>query len=296
MELKVLYRGPLSSCNYGCDYCPFAKRSETRAELASDEGALVRFSAFVAEARAHRFGLLFTPWGEGLVRRWYREALVALSRLEHVDRVAIQTNLATPLDWLGLARAERVGLWATYHPEWTTREKFLAQVRRADAAGARISVGVVGFPRFADEIAALRRELPAHIYLWINAVKSGAAAPLYSPATLASFTAIDPLFGYNRVAHASAGRPCRAGESVFSVDGAGDMRRCHFIATRIGNIYEAGWERALARRDCSNATCGCHIGYVHLEYLELDKVFGAGILERVPGPHVWPGNNVIQSP
>ena len=28
-------------------------------------------------------------------------------------------------------------------------------------------------------------------------------------------------------------------------------------------------------------TCGCHIGYVHLDYLELHKVFGAG-LERIP--------------
>ncbi|MEO0844412.1 MAG: radical SAM protein, partial [Cyanobacteria bacterium J06643_5] len=34
--------------------------------------------------------------------------------------------------------------------------------------------------------------------------------------------------------------------------------------------------------DCSNDTCHCHIGYVHLDYLELDKVFGDGILERIP--------------
>ena len=287
MELKLLYRGPLSSCNYGCDYCPFAKRTESRAELASDEQALARFVTWLASQRTHRFGLLFTPWGEGLIRRWYREAIVALSQLEHVDKVAIQTNLSAPLDWLGRARPERVGLWATYHPEWITREKFLAQVRRADAAGARISVGVVGFVQFADEIAALRAQLPAHVYLWINAVKSGAGAQLYSPRTIARFEKIDPLFACNRVAHASAGRSCRAGESVFSVDGAGEMRRCHFIPGRIGNIYDAGWEAGLSRRACTNDTCGCHIGYVHLEYLELDKVFGSGILERIPAQPLW---------
>ena len=26
MNLSILYRGPLSSCNYACGYCPFAKR------------------------------------------------------------------------------------------------------------------------------------------------------------------------------------------------------------------------------------------------------------------------------
>jgi MoaA/NifB/PqqE/SkfB family radical SAM enzyme len=287
MELKLLYRGPLSSCNYGCDYCPFAKRSESRAELAVDEQALARFSAWLEREREHRFGVLFTPWGEALTRRWYREALARLSWLEHVDKVAIQTNLSAPLDWLERARADRVGLWATYHPEWTARDKFLAQVRRADAAGARISVGVVGFVKFADEIATLRAELPRHIYLWINAVKSGADVQLYSPRLLERFHAIDPLFAFNRVAHPSLGHRCRAGASVFSVDGAGEMRRCHFIKERIGNIYDDGWAAALEARECSNATCGCHIGYVHLEYLELDKVFGAGILERVPRQQVW---------
>jgi hypothetical protein len=38
----------------------------------------------------------------------------------------------------------------------------------------------------------------------------------------------------------------------------------------------------LQPRACTNATCGCHIGYVHLDYLELGKVFGSGLLERVP--------------
>jgi hypothetical protein len=67
------------------------------------------------------------------------------------------------------------------------------------------------------------------------------------------------------------------------------MRRCHFIRERIGNIYDDDWERALQPRDCTNDTCGCHIGYVHLDYLELDKVFGAGILERVPAQPIWQG-------
>ena len=40
MHYMVLYRGPLSSCNYGCVYCPFAKKNEAYAELAGDRAAL----------------------------------------------------------------------------------------------------------------------------------------------------------------------------------------------------------------------------------------------------------------
>jgi hypothetical protein len=43
LSLSILYRGPLSSCNYACGYCPFAKRRETAAELARDREALARF-------------------------------------------------------------------------------------------------------------------------------------------------------------------------------------------------------------------------------------------------------------
>jgi hypothetical protein len=60
------------------------------------------------------------------------------------------------------------------------------------------------------------------------------------------------------------------------------MRRCHFIKDAIANIYKPNWEDGLIERGCSNQTCHCHIGYVHLDYLELNQVFGAGILERIP--------------
>ena len=43
MNLTILYRGPLSSCNYSCNYCPFAKTKNTKAELAADTEKLNRF-------------------------------------------------------------------------------------------------------------------------------------------------------------------------------------------------------------------------------------------------------------
>jgi hypothetical protein len=35
-------------------------------------------------------------------------------------------------------------------------------------------------------------------------------------------------------------------------------------------------------RPCPRAACDCHIGYVHLEELGLDAVFGDDILVRIP--------------
>ena len=48
LDLSILYRGPLSSCNYGCAYCPFAKHAETAAELDADRRALERFTDWVS--------------------------------------------------------------------------------------------------------------------------------------------------------------------------------------------------------------------------------------------------------
>src|SRR5205085_1024801 len=48
LNLSILYRGPLSSCNYGCAYCPFAKHAETAEELAADRRALERFTGWVS--------------------------------------------------------------------------------------------------------------------------------------------------------------------------------------------------------------------------------------------------------
>jgi MoaA/NifB/PqqE/SkfB family radical SAM enzyme len=280
MKLTILYRGPLSSCNYDCSYCPFAKHRETTRELAADRRALRRFVDWIGARADHRFSVLFTPWGEALVRRWYQEALVELTRLDHIEKVAVQTNLSCSLDWLSRARVERLAFWATYHPSQVDRRRFLAQCKNLERFGARYSVGVVGMKEHAAEIGSLRRDLPPHVYLWINAYKR--VRDYYSPADVEFLESIDPLFPINNTQHASLGHACRTGETVVSVDGDGTLRRCHFIAEPIGNLYEPNFEQALKPRPCTNATCGCHIGYVHLESLKLDEVFGEGILERVP--------------
>jgi hypothetical protein len=158
--------------------------------------------------------------------------------------------------------------------------RFLEQCQRLDQLGIRYSVGVVGLHEHADAIDALRRALPAAVYLWVNAYKR--VADYYSLTDIDRLAALDPLFELNLRPHPSHGRACRAGHTVISVAGDGSVRRCHFIDAPIGNIYAADFDAALRPRRCSQPSCGCHIGYVHLQELDLYPVFGEGVLERIP--------------
>jgi MoaA/NifB/PqqE/SkfB family radical SAM enzyme len=275
--MKILYRGPLASCNYDCPYCPFAKRRDTPEQLRADRAALGRFTDW-AVGHPEPLSILFTPWGEALTRRWYREAMVRLSHESHVERVAVQTNLASQLDWLAGADTSRVALWATYHPGQVSRDRFLARCATLDQLGVRYSVGVVGLPEHLAEAQTLRHLLPAEVYLWVNA----ADGYTYDTVAEAAWTELDPLFGYSVRPHETFGHECRAGESAISVDGDGTVRRCHFIPAVLGNLYDGSYRANLRPRPCTNATCDCHIGYVHLKRLPLYQIFAGGVLERIP--------------
>jgi MoaA/NifB/PqqE/SkfB family radical SAM enzyme len=273
--LTVLYRGPLASCNYACAYCPFAKKKDSRQDLQRDARGLERFVDWVA-GRSTPTSVFFTPWGEALIRRAYREALVRLSLVPHLRRAAIQTNLSAPLSFLDRCNPTRVGLWCTFHPTETTLDRFVRACREVDARGVSFSVGIVGRVDHVDAARELRRALPEHVYVWVNADRRA----VYDDAQLAALAAVDPLFSHNLAPPPSAGAPCAAGHDVISVDGRGDVRRCHFLPEVIANVYEAGWEKALAPRPCPSRACTCHIGYVHRRDLPLGGLFNDGILER----------------
>ncbi|MEV2274377.1 STM4011 family radical SAM protein [Nocardiopsis sp. NPDC049922] len=280
-RLTLLYRGPLASCDYDCPYCPFAKRRDTPGTLRADRAALERFADWVADPAAHpdtRLSVLFTPWGEGLVRSWYRTAIRRLSHLPHVDRVAIQTNLSGRVEWLADCDLTTAALWTTYHPGQVTHERFAAKAHRLVDLGVRFSVGVVGEPEHLAAARRMRAELPEGVYLWVNA----AEGRTYTDTEAAEWQDLDPHFHYSRTPHTSLGLPCRTGDSVLSVDGDGNVRRCHFVETPMGNLYDGSFAARLGRRPCPRTSCDCHIGYVHLETLDLYDVFRGGVVERVP--------------
>jgi MoaA/NifB/PqqE/SkfB family radical SAM enzyme len=281
MKLSILYRGSLSSCNYACHYCPFAKHQESVAEHARDARALERFVAWVNAQKNLEISVFFTPYGEALVRKRYQDAMVVLSQLEHVQKVVIQTNLSGNFAWLDRANLAKIALWCTYHPTQVSRAKFLKRTSELLSRGVRFSVGGVAMLEQLDELEKLRAELPKNVYLWLNAFDRR-GKNYYDLCSLKRMVAIDPYFELNTHRYLSKGQACQTGETVITVDEHGTMRRCHFVDQKIGNIYDPNFGEALQPRACTRAFCDCHIGYVHMPKLGLYDVFDSGILERIP--------------
>lgn len=279
MNLSLMYRGPLTSCNYGCSYCPFSKRQESEARLLHDQQALSRFVHWVRDQSTHQWSILLTPWGEALVRAWYREALVNLSHCDQVLVVAAQTNLSCGLEWFERCRLDRLALWTTFHPTEVSQSTFLSRVVRLNEMGVRLSVGVVAVPGVLEFLPSFRQKLPSEIYLWINAEQP--RKKQYTDTEIAQLTDIDPHFPLTLKRSRSLGRWCQAGETSFTVDGVGNMRRCHFVDQPIGNIYEPDWERSLTPRRCPNQFCNCFLGKAQLEPSTLRPAFGESLFTRI---------------
>ena len=275
----ILYRGPLASCNYGCTYCPFAKRIDSDAQLDTDRAALTRFVRRVEEiAESRRLRVLFTPWGEALTRRWYRDAIVRLSH--RIDRVAVQTNLAAGSRWLADARSGHVGFWAAWHPSDTTLAGFVRRVDGVLAQGATISVGTVISAETAERALELHAAISDRAAVWLNP-----QAPLrrrFTGEQVERLTAIDPHFPHGLVRHRSRGRLCDAGQRSFTVDGRGRMRRCHFVDEVIGDFYANDWAQSLQTRPCPRPGCDCFVGFSQLRDLPIAEAMGDGLLERNP--------------
>lgn len=290
-ELTLIYRGPLDSCNYGCGYCPFAKKPETPEQKAADEVALARFVEWCSERSlsvSTGLSVFFTPWGEALHHQRYREAITRLSHTPGIRKVAIQTNLAGSLEWLTEANTTKVGIWATWHPTEVSMERFVRNVTRLGELGVSHSVGVVGVRTRVAEIEALRSALPESTPMWVNgfSVDGGPVRPgYYDEETIRRLTAVDPLFEVGLLRLSSRGRTCAAGRSVLAVDGDGTVQRCHFLPEVLGNLYADPLASILTEAPCSKPTCDCHIGYAHLDDLGAGRVYGSGLLERAPvGP------------
>lgn len=281
MKLQILYRGYLSECNYSCYYCPFSKTINSKEEQQKDRKALKRFVQWVKDNSTKEFTIeiLFIPFGEALVRDWYQNAIIELSHLPYVSKVAVQTNLSYELDWLNLC-GDSIALWTTFHPHMVSTDDFLTQCEWLRKNGVRHSVGSVGIKDSFTKIAYLREKLHNSIYLWINAYKH--EENYYSEEEIKSLCEIDPFFHYNLSAYQTKGSRCNTGSNVVFIDGSGDLYRCNFIKEKRGNIFEDSIKDLLCELPCSNDECHCHIGYIHLNDKPFSQIYNNGLLERIP--------------
>ncbi|MFC9773741.1 STM4011 family radical SAM protein [Paenibacillus chitinolyticus] len=283
MKATLYYRGSLSSCNYDCPYCPFSKNKDSAATLAKDRRQVETFTDWAESqgAEGHRLSVFFNPYGEGLTHRWYKEAMVRLSHMEHVDKVAIQTNLSAGLAWTGELDPKKTAFWVTYHPGQTTEEKFLEQVLQLYRRGIPFSVGSVGVKSAFGRLESLRRSLPSDVYMWVNAFKD--KRDYYTDEDRAFLRSLDPLFDLNAEDYESRGRACGTGLDVFYVQGPGIVKRCYKDRRVIGHLYRDGLDALSQPRPCGMDCCDCYIGYIHMPDLQLRKRYGDGLLERIAG-------------
>lgn len=63
------------------------------------------------------------------------------------------------------------------------------------------------------------------------------------------------------------------------------LRRCHFVATPPGSLYDGSFERQLAPAPCPNAAGDCFIGCVHRTGLDVADACVGGALGCIP--HGW---------
>ncbi|MCU6708264.1 STM4011 family radical SAM protein [Paenibacillus sp. J5C_2022] len=282
MKATIYYRGSLTSCNYDCPYCPFSKNKDSAATLAKDKEQLLRFIAWVREQElaGHELYIFFNPYGEGLIHRWYREGMAALSHMPHVRKVVIQTNLSANVNWTDTLHREKAAFWVTYHPGQCKEEAFVAQCTELYKQGISFSVGTVGVRSAFEAIASIRRRLPQDVYVWVNAFKD--VPDYYTVEEAEELRRLDPLFDLNRADYDSLGKRCMAGEDVFYVLGSGRVKRCYKDRAVIGDLYRDGLEGLSKQRLCRMKQCGCYIGYKHMPELAMADWYGDGLLERVP--------------
>lgn len=282
MQATIYYRGKLSSCNYSCPYCPFSKTVDSKETLMQDRQQLAQFMEWVRqqEYAGHQLSIFFNPYGEALVHAWYREAMIELSHMSHITKVAIQTNLSVKLDWTAQLNPAKASFWATYHPGQVREDRFIAQGMILYNQGIVFSAGTVGLREAFPAIHQLRAKLPEDVYVWVNAFKD--RPRYYSEAEIEELSGIDPYFRDNLQDYDSLGQACRAGEHVFYVQGSGIVKRCYQDKRVIGHLYRHSLEQLSQERPCQMKTCGCYIGYIHMKDQPFASLYGERLLERVP--------------
>ena len=288
-RITVLYRGDISSCNYHCSYCSFKNHRIIKADFHSDKADLENFITWIKKNDDVIFSVFFTPKGEILslpekhfkynYDNYYIKGITELSGLSNIEKIVTQTNLSCGLDWLEQTRCEKLAFWCTYHPEQADLDEFLRKVNFLSTKSISLSAGIVGIKENFEIIKLLKARLPANVYLWVNAYKH---KNYYSPEDIEFLIKIDKYFEINNSCHISSGKKCISGYSAFSIRNNGNIYRCHFDDEIIGDIKTSNIKSLMNEQTCKKNNCGCYIGYIFLERLGLDKIYGKGLLERNP--------------
>lgn len=299
----VLYRGSLKSCNYQCSYCPFSKHPPSVRELEQDREQWLSFVGELAQC-GQTLGigaLLVVPYGEALLHSWYWDGLAQISRLPEIDAVGAQTNLSFPVrqSMKNFVRvggvAEKLRIWATFHPEMTTVSAFAEKCRQLREEGVALSAGAVGVPDNIALLCELREKLPSEIYLWFN--KMDGLKRAYTPGEKKAFAEIDPCFSRELKVFPADVAQCH--KRLF-VEGGGRLRLCN-----ISRLLDGSWQELCEEKQtqpaavsvdreperkeknvsffrCGRKRCSCFLAYGGRDNLVNRMLFGPYPLFRIP--------------
>lgn len=261
----VFYRGELKACNYSCNYCPFSKSASIK-QIKLDKKALERFVSFVEQNNLKTNAIQFAPYGEALIHEYYWEAMARLTKVPFVERVGCQTNLSFSIDhmigkykeYFGVVKKLR--LWCTFHPSMVSAEQFLEQCKKLEQHNILYSVGMVGNPDEIETLKALKKQLSAHIYTWVN--KMDGLRRNYTKEEEICFSNIDPLF-FLQLKHRKANpMQCAGGVGeAFFITGNGDVTACNISHKKIGNIYQTDIDFLEGSMVCNRKECDCFLAY-----------------------------------
>ncbi|SNT24883.1 Hydroxymethylpyrimidine pyrophosphatase [Anaerovirgula multivorans] len=296
----IYYRGYLSSCNYTCYYCPFAKKKHSKIEIQKDIQALENFFDFIQKTIFDSdISIFFTPYGEGLVHTYYMDYLVKFARLGKIKYISIQTNLSfDPKLFLSKLQEKEVSLdkiklWASFHPTMVSAKHFAEKANYLHKY-LDISVGMVAIPGTIDKILELKQELDPNVYLWLNA--QSRQKNKYSAEDIRVLKHIDPLFEYelNTIRLKSTNtkqilnpsiklyEKCSASRSSFFLEANGDVLPCHVNKKILYNIYHSQSESSNYKFTCTRKICDCYLAYSNLEKTKLENFFGELLPVRIP--------------
>lgn len=280
---RIYYRSKLNGCNYTCSYCPFGKKSHPASKM-RDKQAWSRFITAIEQWEGETLQLFVIPYGEALIHRYYREGIIQLASLPQVTGISCQTNLSFPADeWLNELRTapaliNKIKVWASFHPEMTSVEKFVRQLHTLHNAGIQVCAGAVGNPLAKNILADLRNTLSPDIYLFINAMQ-GLKSPL-SNEDIRFFTQLDNLFEYDLRNAPAQWENCSGGRSACFIDWKGDIFACPRSKVKIGNLYRS--QKLDTSLSCQRKVCDCYIAFSNLTNHPLHSIMGKGTFWRIP--------------
>jgi len=281
---NIYFRGFLSSCNYSCSYCCFAKRKPTEIEISKDKECLRKFCNFIdATEFKNEVSIFLTPYGEGLIHDHYVEALGKLASNPKCKYISCQTNLSfNEYQFLERLKAlnvdlSKVKLWASCHPEMISIDEFVNKVKLLKT-DIDLCVGIVALPDDLEYVFQLRKQLPKDVYMWINAKEREERR--YTQSQIKSLIEVDPLFYNELQRNRVQNNCCNAGTDSVFIRANGDAYPCHLNKNRLFNIYT---NQNLAEPfKCDRKFCDCYLSYSHRVDLNIERYFGDYTPIRLP--------------